>query len=306
MQGLVTVFGGSGFLGAQAVRALAKKGLRVRVAVRNPGRAYKMRMLGDVGQIEVVQANVRAPQSVARALAGAEACVNLVGVLYETGRQKFQSVHAMGSHNIAEVAAAVGVRRFVHVSALGSDPDSPSKYGRTKAMGEAAVRELVPTASIVKPSIVFGQGDGFFNKFGQLMTMSPVMPLIGGGLTRLQPVYVGDIASAVADAVDGKTKPGSIYELGGPEVLTMREIIEIIMATTGRERMLVSLPFELAKLQALMLQFAPGSLKLTPDQVELLRSDNVVSASAKEAGLSFEGLGIAPDSMEALIPQWLW
>ena len=195
---------------------------------------------------------------------------------------------------------------MVHVSAIGADENSPSGYARTKAAGEKAVLAAVPSATILRPSLVFGPEDQFTNRFAALARMSPVLPLIGGGVTRMQPVYVGDVATAVADAVDGKTKPGATYELGGPEVLTMREIMEFILAITERKRMLVSLPFGLAKLQAMFLQFAPGPLKLTPDQVELLQSDNVVSDAAKAAGLTLEGLGIAPDSLEAIAPQYLW
>jgi NADH dehydrogenase len=195
---------------------------------------------------------------------------------------------------------------MVHVSAIGADENSPSGYARAKAAGEKAVLAAVPTATIMRPSVVFGPEDQFTNRFASLARMSPVLPLIGGGMTRLQPVYVGDVATAVADAADGKTRQGAIYELGGPEVLTMREIMEFILATIERRRMLVSLPFALAKLQARLLQFAPGPLKLTPDQVALLRSDNVVSAAARAAGLTLEGLGIAADSLEAIAPQYLW
>jgi uncharacterized protein YbjT (DUF2867 family) len=194
----------------------------------------------------------------------------------------------------------------VHVSAIGADENSPSGYARSKAAGEKAVLSAVPSATVLRPSILFGPEDQFTNRFAALARISPVLPLIGGGVTRLQPAYVGDVATAVADAVDGKTKPGATYELGGPEVLTMREIMEIILKITERRRMLVSLPFGLAKLQAAFLQFAPGALKLTPDQVALLRSDNVVSDAAKAAGLTLEGLGIAADSLEAIAPQYLW
>ena len=195
---------------------------------------------------------------------------------------------------------------MVHVSAIGADENSPSDYARAKAAGEKAVLAAAPTATILRPSVVFGPEDQFTNRFAALAQISPVLPLIGGGVTKLQPVYVSDVATAVAGAVDGKTKQGAIYELGGPEVLTMREIMEIILRITGRRRMLVSLPFGLAKLQALLLQFAPGPLKLTPDQVVLLQSDNVVSPAAKAAELTLKGLGIAPDSLEAIAPQYLW
>jgi NADH dehydrogenase len=193
----------------------------------------------------------------------------------------------------------------VHVSAIGADEKSPSRYARTKAAGEKAVLSAVPAATILRPSLMFGPEDQFTNRFAGLAQISPVLPLIGGD-TRMQPVYVGDVATAVAEAVDGKTKEGATYELGGPEVLTMREIMQLILDMTDRKRVLMSLPFTLAKLQAYILQFAPGALKLTPDQVELLKSDNVVSDAAKAAGLTLEGLGIASDSMEAVCPQYLW
>ena len=195
---------------------------------------------------------------------------------------------------------------MVHVSAIGADENSLSAYGRTKAAGEQAVLAAVPAATILRPSLLFGPEDQFTNRFASLARISPFLPLIGGGITRIQPAYVGDVAAAVANAVDGKTKPGATYELGGPEVLTMREIMEIILSIIGRKRMLISLPWGLAKMQAMFLQFAPGMLKLTPDQVMMLQSDNVVSDAAKSAGLTLEGLGITPESMQAIAPQYLW
>jgi uncharacterized protein YbjT (DUF2867 family) len=302
---LVTVFGGSGFLGRHVVRALAKRDYRIRVAVRRPELAGHLQPLGRVGQIHAVQANLRFPASVEAAMRDSHAAINLVGILTEGGAQRFDAVQAQGAGAVARAAGAVGAL-MVHVSAIGADENSLSRYGRAKAAGEKAVQSAVPSATILRPSIVFGPEDQFTNRFAALATMSPMLPLIGGGLTRMQPVYVGDVATAVADAVDGKTKPGAIYELGGPEVLTMREIMEIILATIERRRMLISLPFGLAKLKALFLQFAPGPLKLTPDQVALLRSDNVVSDAAKAAGLTLEGLGITADSLEAIAPQYLW
>src|ERR1700736_2831571 len=302
---LVTVFGGSGFLGRSVVRALCKRDYRIRVAVRRPELAGHLQPLGKVGQIHAVQANLRYPASVEAAMRDANAAIHLVGMLAEGGAQTFDAVQAKGAETVAKAASAVGAR-MVHVSAIGADENSLSRYGRSKAAGEKAVLSAVPSATILRPSVVFGPEDQFTNRFAALARMSPMLPLIGGGLTRLQPVYVGDVATAVADAVDGKTKQGATYELGGPEVLTMREIMEIILATIERRRMLVSLPFGLAKLQALFLQFAPGPLKLTPDQVVLLRSDNVVSHAAKAADLTLEGLGIAPDSLEAIAPQYLW
>jgi uncharacterized protein YbjT (DUF2867 family) len=302
---LVTVFGGSGFVGRSVVRALCKRDYRVRVAVRRPELAGHLQPLGKVGQIHAVQANLRYPASVEAAMRDAQVAINLVGILAEGGAQTFDAVQAAGAGAVAKAASAAGAR-LVHVSAIGADENSPSRYARAKAAGEKAVLSASPTATVLRPSVVFGPEDQFTNRFASLARMSPMLPLIGGGVTRLQPVYVGDVATAVADAVDGKTKAGATYELGGPEVLTMREIMEIILATTERRRMLVSLPFRLARFQALFLQFAPGPLKLTPDQVELLRSDNVVSDAAKAAGLTLEGLGIAPDSLEAVAPQYLW
>jgi uncharacterized protein YbjT (DUF2867 family) len=302
---LVTVFGGSGFLGRSVVRALCKRDYRIRVAVRRPELAVHLQPTGKVGQIHAVQANLRYPASVEAAMRNSHVAINLVGILAESGAQTFDAVQAAGAGVVARAAAAAGTS-MVQVSAIGADENSPSRYARSKAAGEKAVLSAVPSATILRPSVVFGPEDQFTNRFAALARMSPVLPLIGGGMTKLQPVYVGDVATAVADAVDGKTKPGATYELGGPEVLTMREIMEVILATIERRRMLVSLPFELAKLQALLLQFAPGPLKLTPDQVVLLRSDNVVSDAAKTAGLTLEGLGITPDSLAAIAPQYLW
>jgi NADH dehydrogenase len=305
LETLVTVFGGSGFLGRNVVRALCKRDYRIRVAVRRPELAGHLQPLGKVGQIHAVQANLRHPASIEAAMRDSAVAINLVGILVEGGAQSFDAVQAKGAEAIAKATAAVG-GRMVHVSAIGADENSPSGYGRSKAAGEKAVLATLPAATILRPSLMFGPEDQFTNRFAALARISPALPLIGGGVTRMQPAYVGDVATAVADAVDGKAKPGATYELGGPEVLTMREIMEIILSITERKRMLISLPFGLAKLQAMFLQFAPGALKLTPDQVELLRSDNVVSDAAKAAGLTFEGLGIAPDSMEAIAPQYLW
>ncbi|MBV9558903.1 MAG: complex I NDUFA9 subunit family protein, partial [Bradyrhizobium sp.] len=231
--------------------------------------------------------------------------VNLVGILTEGGAQTFDAVQAKGAETVAKAAAAAGAS-MVQVSAIGADAQSPSRYARAKASGEQAVLAALPATVIMRPSLVFGPEDQFTNRFAALARLSPALPLIGGGATRLQPVYVGDVARAVAEAVDGKAKPGAIYELGGPEVLSMREIMRIILEITDRERMLLSLPFALARLQAMLLQFAPGAIRLTPDQVELLRVDNVVSDAAKAAGLTLEGLGIRPDSLEAVAPQYLW
>jgi NADH dehydrogenase len=302
---LVTVFGGSGFLGRSVVRALARRDYRIRVAVRRPELAGFLQPLGKVGQIHAVQANLRYPASVEAAMRDSHVAINLVGILAEGGAQTFDAVQGKGAGTVAQAAAAVGAR-VVHISAIGADENSPARYAQAKAAGEKAVLAATPSATIMRPSTIFGPEDQFTNRFAGLARISPVLPLIGGGLAKMQPVYVGDVATAVADAVDGKAKAGATYELGGPEVLTMREIMEIILATTERNRMLVSLPFGLAKFKAMFLQFAPGALKLTPDQVTLLRSDNVVSDAAKAAGLTLEGLGIVADSLEAVAPQYLW
>jgi len=306
MRGLVTVFGGTGFVGRQVVRSLAKQGWRVRVAARNVGRGYRLRMLGDVGQIEVVQANIRNPASVARALDGAEACVNLVGVLWESGRQGFQTIHYMGARTVAEAAAKAGITRFVQMSALGADLDGASKYARTKAMGEDAVRAAVPTATVLRPSIVFGPEDGFFNRFAALSTFTPALPLIGGGHTRFQPVFVGDVAAAVAKVLGDPDAAGRTYELGGPSVYSFRDLLAFILRETGRSRLLVPVPWFAAKglgmvgdLQAAVPIIPP---QLTSDQVEVLRGDNVVSPGAP--GLA--ELGIEPKAVEAVAPSYLY
>lgn len=304
METLVTVFGGSGFLGRHVVRALAKRDYRIRIAVRRPELAGHLQPIGKVGQIHAVQTNLRFPASVTAAMRDSSIAINLVGILTEGGAQSFNAVQSEGAGTIAQAASAVGAR-VVHVSAIGADENSLSRYSRSKAAGEAAVREAVPSATFMRPSLVFGPEDAFTNRFAALARMSPVMPLIGGD-TRMQPVYVGDVANAIADAVDGKAKAGATYELGGPEVLTMREIMQVILATIQRDRMLLPVPFAIARLQSMLLQFAPGGLKLTPDQVESLRIDNVVSDAAKAAGLTLEGLGIAADSLEAIAPQYLW
>jgi uncharacterized protein YbjT (DUF2867 family) len=302
---LVTVFGGSGFVGRNVVRALAKRDYRIRVAVRRPELSGYLQPLGRVGQIHAVQANLRYPASVEAAMRDADVAINLVGILAKSGAQTFDAVQTRGAETVAKAAAAAGAR-MVHVSAIGADEKSTSHYARAKAAGETAVLAALPSAVIMRPSVVFGPEDQFTNRFAALARLMPALPLIGGGTTKMQPVYVGDVATAIADAVDGKAKAGATYELGGPEVLTFREIIELILEITDRKRVLVPLPFGLAKLQSIVLQFAPGAMKLTPDQVELLRTDNAVSDAAKAAGLTLEGLGVTPDSVEGVAPQYLW
>ena len=301
---LVTVFGGSGFLGRHVVRALAREGYRIRNAVRRPDLAFHLQPLGRVGQIHSVQANLRYPASVEAAVRDADVVINLVGILFERGRQRFEAVHAEGAASVARAAAAVGAR-VIHVSALGAEAEAPALYARTKAAGEAAVLAAAPDATIFRPSILFGPQDDFFNRFAALARISPVLPLVGGGETRFQPVFVGDVAQAIAKAVGGWAKGGTIYELGGPEVKTFRELMEYVLAVTERRRMLVPLPFALARLQAFFLQFMPTPL-LTPDQVELLRRDNVVSPAAIAEGRTLQGLGIEPAALEAIVPSYLW
>lgn len=301
---LVTVFGGSGFLGRYVVRALAKRGYRIRVPVRRPDLAGFLQPLGYVGQIQVIQANVRYPQSVERAVAGSDAVVNLVGILAPGGRQTFEALHMAGARSIAAATARAG-GRLVHVSAIGADPNSASHYAATKGEGELAVHAAVPEAVILRPSLVFGPEDEFFNRFASLARLFPALPLIGGGVTRFQPVFVGDVAAAAQRAVDGKAKSGAIYELGGPEVRTFRELLELMQQEIGVRRPLVPLPFALAGLCARVTEFLPGA-PLTSDQVELLRHDNVVSAQALAEGRTLQGLGIAPASMSSILPSYLW
>jgi uncharacterized protein YbjT (DUF2867 family) len=301
---LVTVFGGSGFLGRHVVRALAKRGYRIRVAVRRPELAGFLQPLGRVGQIHAVQANLRYPESVDAATRDADVVVNLVGILFERGRQKFDAVQAFGAEAVALAAAAHGAR-LIHVSALGADENAPSQYARAKAMGEKLVLAAVPSAIIFRPSVVFGPEDDFFNKFAAIARMSPVLPLVGGGHTLFQPVFAGDVGSAVAAAADGSAKPGTIYELGGAEVKSFKELMQIVLDTIERKRLLVPIPFALAKFKASFLQYLPKP-PLTPDQVELLRGDIVVSEAAKAEGRTLEALGINPVTMETIVPSYLW
>jgi NADH dehydrogenase len=301
---LITVFGGSGFLGRHLIRALAREGYRIRVGVRRPDLAGDLQPLGRVGQIMPVQANLRYPDSVAAAVRDASVVINLVGILYERGKQTFTGVQARGAGNVARAAAGVGAR-MIQVSAIGADAQSASFYSRSKAAGEAAVREAVPDAMIFRPSIMFGPEDDFFNRFGAMARISPFLPLIGGGETRFQPVYVGDVAAAIAAAVAGRARPGTTYELGGPAVRTFRELMEYVLETTGRQRLLLPVPFGLAKFKAQFLQFMPKPL-LTPDQVESLRADNIVSAQAQAEGRTLEGLGVAPTAIAAVVPGYLW
>ncbi|WP_428028809.1 complex I NDUFA9 subunit family protein [Ancylobacter sp.] len=304
MERLVTIYGGSGFVGRHVVRALARLGWRVRVAVRRPDLAGHLQPLGAVGQIVPVQANLRYPASVLRAAEGAEVVINLVGVLHESGRQSFEAVHAFGASQVAQAAREVGAR-LIHGSAIGASADSESFYARSKAAGEVAALEAVPGAVVIRPSIVFGPEDDFFNRFAAMARLSPMLPLIGGGGTRFQPVFVGDVASAFAKAVDGGARPGTTYELGGPEVLTFKQLMELLLAEIDRKRLLVPMPASLAAFNARFLELLPNPL-LTRDQVRLLGYDNVVSDVAKAEGRTLEGLGIAPTALGAILPGYLW
>ena len=306
---LVTVFGGSGFLGRHVVRALCKRGYRVRVAVRRPDLAGHLQPLGRVGQIHAVAANLRYPGSVEAAARGANIVINLVGILYEAGRQRFESVHAFGAEAVALAAAAFGAQ-LIHVSAIGADPDQPSHYARTKAMGEKLALAAMPSATILRPAILFGPEDDFFNKFAALARIAPALPLIGGGHTRFQPVFAGDVASAILAAIDRPEAGGAVYELGGLEVLSFKELMQFVLATTERRRLLVPIPYRLARPMATVLELPTKLLSLKPmltrDQVDLLLRDNVVSKEAEQAGRTLAGLGIEPAAMRAMVPTYLW
>ena len=300
---IVTVFGASGFLGRHVVRSLAKRGWRIRAACRRPDLAAHLQPLGGLGQIMPMQANLRYRASIDWAVSGADAVVNLVGILSPTGRQTYAAVQAFGARAVAEASASAGISRLVHVSAIGADAASGSVYARTKAAGEAAVLDVVPNAVVLRPSVIFGPEDHFINRFGELSMMSPVLPLIGGGLTLLQPVFAGDVAEAIARAVDGDIAGGRIYELGGPEVLTFRAILERLLAETGRRRRLMTIPFGLASILARLTAWLPGA-PLTPDQVELLKAGSVVSAAAVGEGRTLEAFGISPTSLGAMLPEY--
>jgi len=305
MAQLVTVFGGSGFVGRHLVRALAQRGWRVRVAVRRPDLAGHLQPLGGVGQIQPVQANVRNPASVAHAVAGADAVVNLVGILSESGRNTFGAVQAQGARTIAQAAAAAGITRLVHMSALSANAVSVSDYAASKSYGETSVLDAVPQAMILRASVIFGPEDKFFNRFAALARMAPAIPLIGGGETKFQPVFVGDVAEAIVACLDGKASPGKTYELGGPAVASFRQLMEYVLKETGRTRMPVSIPFWAARLQASVLQILPKA-PLTVDQVNLLEYDSVVSAEAAREGRTLEGLGIRPTAYESIVPSYLY
>jgi NADH dehydrogenase len=309
-QQLVTVFGGSGFLGRFVVRALARRGYRVRIATRRPDLAFHLQTFGVVGQIQPVQANLRFPNSVAAAVHRADHVVNLVGVLQESGRQTFGALQAEGPRIIAE--AAHRDARMVHVSAIGADALSPSHYARSKAEGEQNLLGVRPDAVVVRPSVLFGPGDSFFTRFAGLARALPVLPLAGAE-TRFQPVYAGDVAEAIAKAIDGEVAGGRIYELGGPRILTLCDLVRYVMEVTERRRPILPLPWGVARMQGalvggldrLLLGLMPRDFVITRDQVRLLEQDNVVSDEAILEGRSFAGLGITPSAFEAIVPSYL-
>ena len=304
---IVTIFGGSGFVGRYIARRMAKRGWRVRVAVRRPNEANFVRPYGNVGQVEPIQANIRDEASTARAIEGASAVINCVGILYEDSRQRFDGVQTEGAGRIARLAAAAGVERFVHISAIGADADSAADYARTKAMGEAAVLEAMPGAAILRPSIIFGPEDQFFNRFAGMAKIAPVLPMVGAD-TKFQPVYVDDVAEAACVAAE--TGASGVYELGGPETRTFRELMEMMLVEIRRRRLLAPLPFALAKVMAFTLDIAgavgsifgvPNSV-LTRDQVRLLETDNVVSEGAK----TLSDLGVEPTALGSVIGEYLY
>jgi NADH dehydrogenase len=303
-KGLVTIFGGSGFLGNHVTQAIARLGYRVRVAIRRPDLAGEVRMFGAQGRVQPVQANVRNAESVRRAVAGAEIVINLSGTMHESGRQRFMAVHATGAGHVAAAAAAVGARALVHVSALGADPQSPSAYARSKALGEAEVLKAFPRAVILRPSLLFGRDDSFFNLFGTIAHMSPIVPVIGGA-SRFQPVYVGNVAAAVAAAVSGAARPGTVYELGGPEVETMRALIQRVLLESQRKRLLMPVAPWLARMMGGMAQILPWKI-FTADQAVLLQQDNVVSDAALAEKRTLAALGVDATAMDVVLPTYMW
>lgn len=306
MPKVVTVFGGSGFLGRHVTRALAKRGYRVRAAVRRPDLAFHLQPLGDVGQIAAIQANLRHKWSVERAVEGADAVINLVGILFEGGKQGFDAVQEYGARYVAESCDKAGIP-LVHVSAIGADPDSESQYARSKGRGEDWVRQtLGDNAIIMRPSIIFGPEDNFFNQFASMTRYSPFLPLIGGGTTKFQPVYVGDVAEAIARGIDGRLRGGATYELGGPEVMSFRKCLEEMLQVIQRKRALVSIPWWAASMQGRFFQMMPGTPLITEDQVRLLRTDNVVSQAAIDDRRTLDGIGIDASTVEAILPTYLW
>ncbi len=304
---LICVFGGSGFIGRHIVASLAKTGARIRVAVRNPNEAMFLQPAGGVGQIQLFQANVRDETSVAAAVQGADIVINLTGLLSQAGAQSFRSIQIEGATRVAKAAAEAGASRLIHMSAIGADREASSSYASSKGEGEKLVREAFPLATILRPSLVFGPEDNFFNRFAWMASLSPLvlpaLPLIGGGKTKFQPVYVGDVAEAVVRILDNPHWRGKVFELGGPEVFTFKQLLELICEHTHRRRLMVPIPFFMASMQGMFLQMLPKPL-LTVDQVRLLHHDNVLSGS--DGVCSLEDLGITPTATDVILPTYLW
>jgi len=302
---LVTVFGGSGFVGRHTVRALARAGYRIRVAVRRPHTAHFLRPLGDVGQVELVQANIRDDNSVLSALDGADIAINLVGILYASGKQSFKAIQADAPGRIARLAKSAGVDQLIHVSAIGASLSANANYAKTKAQGEVQLREGFPDAVVLRPSIIFGPEDDFFNRFASLARFLPFLPLIGGGHTRFQPIYVDDVAEAILAAIEMPQAKGQTFELGGPCVYTFKELLRYILTVTQRRRLLIPLPFGLAKFQAFFLGLLPSPM-LTMDQVELLKADNVVGMEDDAELKTIQDLGVEVETVESMVPSYLY
>ncbi len=302
---LITIIGGSGFVGRHLVQKLASQGFRIRVGVRRPDLAGHLQPLGNVGQIMPVQANVRFPDSLASACQGADIVINLTGILNSSGSQSFEAVHEIGAGAIAKAAKEAGATKLIHLSAIGANKDSSSAYGRSKAIGESNVKKAFKEAVIIRPSIIFGPEDGFFNKFAEMARFSFVLPLIGGGKTRFQPVFVGDVAQAVCDVVLNKTYDGKTLELGGPQIFSFKELLEFILAVTERKRILMPIPWFAAKAMGSFLGMLPFSL-LTRDQVAMLETDNVVGNAAKKEKRTLEGMGIKAETIATHVPSYLF
>ena len=296
----VAIFGASGFIGRYVVRDLARSGAVIAASARHASGAGFLRPMGDVGQIAPLSADLGDARALAAVVAGADAVVNLVGILHERGKQRFDLAHHRGPALLAAAAKSAGAKRFVHVSALAADANSSSAYARSKAAGEAAVRAAFPGAVILRPSLVFGPEDNFFNRFAEMARVSPVLPLIGGGTTRFQPVYVSDVAAAIAAALARDGAEGETYALAGPAIFSMRQLFELLLHVIGRKRLLISIPFGLAALEAFFLEWLPRP-PLTRDQVRLLRHDAIAPPGA--AGLA--ELGIEPTALELILPTYL-
>ncbi len=301
---LVTIIGGSGFVGRYVVRLLAKKGWRIKIVCRNPEQAGFLQPLGDVGQIQAVRANICDARALRAAIKGSDAIVNLAGVLAQSGKQTFDDVHCEGARRVCEAAKTFEITNVVHVSALGADLRSKAQYARSKALADIKVLEICPTAVILRPSVIFGEEDEFFNRFAAMARLSPFLPAIGFGRTKFAPVYVADVARAIVCALEGHAIAGTIYELGGPAQYTMKELLHMTQSYSGRKQRTLPIPFFIAMVQGFILQYLPGKV-LTVDQVRMLRADSIVSAKAQKEQRTFEGLGIEPTPIDAVVPVYL-